>query len=167
MDFSLIKLIAYDFDGVMTDNRVLVDENGTEAVFVNRSDGYAIARLNEMGYHQVIISTESNRVVETRARKLRITVIHGVEDKGSVLASICKKLDIPLSCVLFIGNDVNDLSAFEVAGFSGAPRDAEKEIYDIADWKSSRNGGYGVIRELYGLIRASQIQGIEVVSSDL
>ncbi|MCR5756164.1 MAG: HAD hydrolase family protein [Acetatifactor sp.] len=133
----------------MTDNRVLVDEEGNEAVFVNRSDGYAVARLKEQGYLQVIISTEKNMVVEARARKLGIEVIYGVEDKGKTLLEYCKGKGIDPSEVMFIGNDANDLLAFEVAGMTGAPADAEKEVFNMAYWKSSRKGGYGVIRELY------------------
>ncbi len=148
-----IKCIAYDFDGVMTDNRVLVDEDGKEAVFVNRSDGYAIARMKKLGFLQVIISTEKNPVVEARARKLGIEVIHGVNDKGTTLLEFCKRNEMDLSEVMFIGNDVNDLPAFEVAGMTGAPADAEKEIFEKADWKSLRKGGYGVIRDLYEMLK--------------
>ena len=69
----------------MTDNRVLVDQNGTESVFVNRSDGLAVSRLKKAGYTQVIVSTETNPVVGRRAEKLGIPVVHGVDDKGEIL----------------------------------------------------------------------------------
>ena len=151
--FGKIRCIAYDFDGVMTDNRVLVDENGKEAVYVNRSDGYAVARLKEMGYEQIIISTEKNPVVEARAKKLNIEVVHGVVDKGEILLKVCKDKRFDTSEVMFIGNDLNDIPAFKVAGLTGAPKDAEDAIYESADWKSTRNGGYGVIRELYEILR--------------
>ena len=144
-----IKCIAYDFDGVMTDNRVLVDENGKEAVFVNRSDGYAIARFKEMGIKQVIISTEKNPVVETRAKKLGIEVFHGVDDKGKILREFCSRDSLNLENVLFIGNDLNDLPAFEVSGLCGAPKDADEGILKCVDWVSKMKGGYGVIRDLY------------------
>lgn len=148
-----IKCIAYDFDGVMTDNRVLVDENGKESVFVNRSDGYAIARFKEMGIKQVIISTEKNPVVEARARKLNIEVYYGVDDKGKILMDYCKKEGIDPLSVFFIGNDLNDEPAFQLAGIKGAPRDAESEIKETADWISSKDGGHGVIRDLYEIYR--------------
>ena len=80
-----VRVLFYDFDGVMTDNRVLVDQNGTESVFVNRSDGLAVARLKKNGYTQVIVSTETNPVVERRAEKLGIPVIHGVDNKGEII----------------------------------------------------------------------------------
>lgn len=150
IDASEIKCILYDFDGVMTDNRVLVDQNGIEAVFVNRGDGYAVARIRDKGINQAIISTEKNSVVERRAEKLGIPIIHGVDDKGSIVRQYCKENNINLSTVLFIGNDLNDLSAFDVVGYTGAPADAEKEILLRADWVSKKKGGYGAVRDLYG-----------------
>ena len=149
-----IKCFAYDFDGVMTDNRCLVDEDGKEAVFVNRSDGYAIARFKELGIRQVIISTEKNPVVEARARKLDIEVYQDASDKAQVLKKYCECHGIEPEEVFFIGNDLNDLAAFSIAGLTGAPKDAEEEIRRIADWVSDRNGGYGVIRQLYDVYRA-------------
>lgn len=147
-----IQCIIYDFDGVMTDNRVLVDQNGTESVFVNRSDGYAIARIKEMGIRQVIVSTETNPVVERRAEKLHLEVIHGVHDKGVIIREYCAKHHIPLERVLFMGNDLNDLPAYETVGMRAAPADAEREILALADWVSTRNGGYGAIRDLYRML---------------
>lgn len=144
-----IQCIAYDFDGVMTDNRVLVDEKGIEAVFVNRSDGYAISHIKEMGILQVIVSTEQNPVVVARANKLKIDYYYGVDDKGSILKEYCKKNKIDLKRVLFIGNDLNDLSAFCVAGLTGSPSDAYDAIKNRASWVFQKKGGEGVIRELY------------------
>ncbi len=147
--FECIKCIAYDFDGVMTDNRVLVTEDGKEAVFCNRSDGLAIARFKALGIQQLIISTERNPVVEARSRKLGIEVIHGVTDKGAILLKYCQDNEIDTNSVMFIGNDINDQSAFQVAGHTGTPADAEPELLRMADWKSARKGGNGVIRDLY------------------
>lgn len=147
-----IDCIFYDFDGVMTDNRVLVSEDGKESVFANRGDGHGISLIKRMGIPQVIVSTEVNNVVERRAEKLRIDVIHGVADKGAIIRDYCSEKGYDLEHCVFIGNDLNDLPAFNVVGFKGAPKDAEEEILEIADWISSRNGGYGVIRDFYRLI---------------
>ena len=147
-----IKCIVYDFDGVMTDNRVTVDQYGNESVTCNRGDGYGISQIKKLGIEQVIISTEVNPVVEMRAKKLRIPVIHGVEDKGEVLRKYCEEKGYSLSSVLYMGNDLNDMPAMELAGYKAAPADAEQEILDIADWISERNGGYGAVRDLYRYI---------------
>lgn len=151
-----IECIFYDFDGVMTDNRVLVSEDGKESVFANRGDGHGISLIKKMGIPQVIVSTEVNNVVERRAEKLKIEVIHGVADKGAIIRGYCAEKGYnPLNTV-FIGNDLNDLPAFEAVGFKGAPNDAEEEILAIADWVSTRKGGYGVIRDFYRYISNKQ-----------
>lgn len=160
MDFSnfldKVKLLAYDCDGVLTDNRVSVDENGRESAWFNRGDGTGIARIKaEVGIPQIIISTETNPIVVKRGQKLGLEVISGVDDKGSVLREYCKDNHIPLTNVMFIGNDINDLAAMKIVGFRGCPSDAEEEILCIADWISDRKGGEGVIRDLYRQISKS------------
>ena len=149
MNADEIDCIFYDFDGVMTDNRVLVDQNGAERVFVSRSDGYGVARIRELGIRQVIVSTETNPVVERRAEKLGIEVIHSVLDKEAVIKDYCKEHGYSLKRTLFMGNDLNDLPAMKIVGFRAAPADAEEEILAIADWISGKNGGYGAVRDLY------------------
>lgn len=144
-----IQCIFYDFDGVMTDNRVLVDQNGTESVFVNRSDGYGVSKIKELGIPQVIVSTEKNPVVVRRAEKLELEIMHGVADKESAVREYCERHGCSLDRVLFMGNDLNDLSAMKIAGYRAAPADAEKEILEIADWISEKRGGYGAVRDLY------------------
>jgi YrbI family 3-deoxy-D-manno-octulosonate 8-phosphate phosphatase len=144
-----IDLIAYDFDGVMTDNRVLVLENGREAVFCNRSDGLAVQEIKKCGIPQVILSTETNRVVKARARKLKIEVIYGVSDKRRVLIDYCKERDYDLKEVVYIGNDVNDLEAMKSIGYPIAPQDANTKVKDIAKIIISKNGGQGVIKEFF------------------
>jgi 3-deoxy-D-manno-octulosonate 8-phosphate phosphatase (KDO 8-P phosphatase) len=147
-----IELIAYDFDGVLTDNRVLVDQDGKEAVFVNRSDGLAIFKIKELGIKQIIISTEKNPVVTARAKKLNIPVIQAVDDKRSVLENYLLEKNISKENVVFIGNDINDKEVMEYVGLSIAPADAAKEIKVIADMTVKTKGGYGVVRELLELL---------------
>lgn len=152
MDFKNIKLIIYDFDGVMTDNRVMVDQNGVESVMVNRGDGYGVGGIKKLGIKQIIVSTEVNPVVARRAEKLKIDVIHGVEDKKTIVANYLKDNGYSKEQVMFIGNDLNDIEAMGEVGIKGAPADAEEEILQVADWISTKKGGYGVIRELFRLL---------------
>ena len=144
--------IFYDFDGVMTDNRVLVNDTGSESVFCNRSDGLAISEFRRLGIHQAIISTETNYVVERRAEKLHIPVIHKLDtshiDKGTVLEKYCTENNIDLQHAIFIGNDLNDLPALKLVGYPCCPADAYQPVKDIAVWISTKNGVYGVVREL-------------------
>ena len=148
LELKNIDLIIYDFDGVMTDNRVLVREDGEEAVFCNRSDGLAISKIKRMGISQLIISTETNKVVEVRAKKLGIPILHGINNKKEILKKYCKEKNIDLSKVIYVGNDINDLEAMKIVGFSVAPADAAKKIKKIAKIITGARGGEGVVREL-------------------
>lgn len=147
-----INLIVYDFDGVMTNNTVLVDENGKESVIVNRADGLAIDILRKLQVPQVIISTEKNRVVCVRAEKLKLPVIKNCSDKKAALIKYCKAAKIVLKNVLYIGNDLNDLEAMRIVGFKCCPGDAHKKIKEITDIVTESGGGEGVIRELIDIL---------------
>jgi len=143
-----IQLIAYDFDGVMTDNRVLVMEDGSEGVFCNRSDGLAVETFRNNGVGQLIISKERNKVVKARADKLQIPVLSGIDDKQEMLAAYCRENDIAVESVLYVGNDLNDLEVMKMVGYPVCPSDACKEVIGISKIVTNAKGGFGVIREL-------------------
>ena len=148
-----IKLIVYDFDGVMTNNKVYIDQNGYEMVQVNRADGLGVAEIKKMGIEQIIISTEKNPVVSVRANKLDIPFLQGVANKKYALTDYCQKNDIQNLQVAYVGNDINDKDAMAIAGFSFCPADAHETIKEISNQVLKRNGGDGVIRELLDLIK--------------
>lgn len=147
-----VSFMVYDFDGVMTDNRVLVFEDGREAVFANRGDGLAIARLRKLGVHQIIISTEENPVVSIRAAKLRIPVIQGVGDKAAVLMAYAAEHGYDLANAIYVGNDANDLAAMHLVGYPVVPADAHSCVKSGAVRIVHARGGEGVIRELFDLL---------------
>jgi len=142
-----VDLIVYDFDGVMTDNKVLVTEDRKEAVFCHRGDGMAIARIKEAGGKQIILSSEKNKVLEARAQKLKVEAFYGVDDKRSFLAGYCKKKKHALKKVVYIGNDLNDLDAMKMVGYPLAPYDACAKVKTMAKVVFKAKGGEGVIRE--------------------
>ena len=150
-----VKLIVYDFDGVMTDNRVFVDEDGRESVAANRSDGLGIGMIKKLGIEQCILSTETNPVVSARARKLRIEATQSVADKGSAIIELAAAKKVSLSEVLYMGNDINDSDAMGLAGFKVAPADAHPSILALADYVTEAPGGFGAIRELADVLNAS------------
>lgn len=154
-----VDLIVYDFDGVLTDNKAIVKEDGTESVTVNRSDGLFIGMLKKMNIKQVILTTEVNKVVEARARKLGIPALTGLQDKRETLLSYCKTNNVPLEKVMFIGNDVNDLDAMTAAGFAVCPSDAADEIKKISGIVLQTKGGQGVVRELINYIKREGSHG--------
>ena len=141
-------LVVFDFDGVLTDNRVLVFDNGQEAVFCNRSDGMAIGALRRAGIPVIIMSMETNCVVSARARKLEIEAVQAVNDKGAALETFCKERGIPLDTVIYVGNDLNDMDAMLKVGHSVCPADAHPQIKAISRTVLKTAGGYGVAREL-------------------
>ena len=147
-----IKLIIYDFDGVMTNNKVYIDQNGNEMVQVNRSDGLGVEKIKELGIQQIIISTEQNSVVSARAMKLGIPYLQGVDNKKESLLNYCQKIGININQVAYVGNDINDKNAMEVARIKLCPADAHETIKEISDHILKRNGGDGVIREIFDII---------------
>ena len=148
-----IKLIVYDFDGVMTNNKVYVDQNGNETVQVNRADGLGISEIKKLGIEQIIISTETNPVVSTRANKLGINCLQGIENKKAALIEYCKNNNFDLQNVAYVGNDINDKEVMEIAGTTYCPLDAHKSIQNISDNTLKTKGGDGIIREILDLIK--------------
>jgi YrbI family 3-deoxy-D-manno-octulosonate 8-phosphate phosphatase len=149
-----IDLIVSDFDGVITDNRVWVNEEGIEYVAAYRSDSIGVQYLRTIGIEVMILSSELNRVVEARARKMGVEVIHGIglHDKGRVMREVLEQKNIKAENVIYIGNDLNDLPCFEVAGWSVAVADAYPAVLRAADHVLSKTGGHGALRELIDLI---------------
>jgi len=153
-----IELIVYDFDGVMTDNKVYIDQKGNEMVQVNRSDGLAISEIQKLGIKQIIISSERNQVVSKRAKKLKIDCLQGINNKTETLVNYCKENNYQLNNVGFVGNDINDFNAMKSSGWTWCPADAHEDIRKISDHIFSNNGGDGVIRELFDLLTIRRIK---------
>jgi len=149
-----IKMIICDFDGVVTDNLVITDQDGRESVVASRSDSMHIKKLRELGVEVMILSSEANPVVMARAKKMGVEAMHGIgmQDKGRVLREVLKQKNIKAEDVVYIGNDLNDLPCFEVAGWSVAVADAYSEVIRAADFVLTTTGGHGAIRELSEII---------------
>ena len=142
------RLIVFDFDGVLTDNRVLVFGDGREAVFCNRADGMAFDLFRRNRIPTLILSTERNPVVAARARKLRTPCLQAIGDKSAALRAYCRKRGVPLTEVLFVGNDLNDLGAMRMAGHRACPSDAHPLVRAACRIVLRSRGGDGVAREV-------------------
>lgn len=149
-----VKMILCDFDGVVTDNLVLTDENGKETVSASRSDSMHIKTLREKGVEVMILSSEPNRVVLARAKKMGVEAIHGIgmQDKGRVMREVLEQKKVRAGEVIYIGNDLNDLPCFEIAGWSVAVADAYPEVLRAADHVLTKPGGRGAVRELCEMV---------------
>ena len=153
-----IKMIVYDFDGVMTDNKVYVDQEGREIVQVNRADGLGVSEIKKLGIQQIIISTEKNTVVSSRATKLGIPCLQGIENKKTALIDYCKENVIHLKNVAYVGNDINDNDVMGNVGITFCPADAHDSIKAISDHALKTKGGHGVIRELFDFLITKESQ---------
>ncbi|MFJ7325557.1 cytidylyltransferase domain-containing protein [Streptomyces cyaneofuscatus] len=143
-----VDAVVLDFDGTQTDDRVMVDSDGRETVAVHRGDGLGIAALRKAGVPLLILSTEQNPVVAARARKLQVPVLHGIDRKDEALKQWCDEQDIAPDRVLYVGNDVNDLGCFALAGWPVAVGSAHDSVRAAARAVTTTPGGYGAIREI-------------------
>ena len=153
-----VRLLVLDFDGVLTDNRVWVDQDGREMVAANRSDSLGINLLRQAGVETVVISLETNPVVAARCRKMNIPWIQGETDKASALRKLIQERNLDPGEVVFLGNDVNDLPCFPLVGWAVAVADAMPEVIQQADAVLARSGGHAAVRELCDLLMA-QLSG--------
>lgn len=148
LDLPVPKLLALDFDGVFTDNRVHVNEQGVESVTCHRGDGHGLAMLRQR-IPVVVLSTERNPVVAARCEKLGLPYQQGLGDrKVDALRRYCADREIDLGEVMFVGNDVNDLESMRAVGFAVAVADAVPEVRGAAHAVVSRKGGDGALRDL-------------------
>jgi YrbI family 3-deoxy-D-manno-octulosonate 8-phosphate phosphatase len=143
-----LQLVVFDFDGVMTDNRVLVMEDGREGAFCNRSDGLGIGMLREAGLPMLVLSKERNPVVGARCAKLKVECRQGIDDKLTELTAMAAQRGIDLARVAYVGNDLNDVAVMGAVGLPIAVADAYPVAMAAAKYTTARNGGYGAVREV-------------------
>ncbi len=147
-----ISLVVFDFDGVLTDDRVWVNQDGEEFVAANRSDGAGIRLLLNGGVKAVIISTEVNPVVASRAKKIGLPYFQGIGDKRRTLLSYLETEGCLAEETVYVGNDLNDLPCFPIVAFTFAVADAHEEVLRQADHVLMKKGGYGAVREVCDMI---------------
>jgi len=148
MTLDDIDAFVFDFDGVMTNNLVHLDQNGKESVSCNRADGLAFDVLRKLDKPAFILSTENNPVVTMRAKKLKVPVLQGVDDKVEAIKKLVNKCNYNLKNILYVGNDLNDYLVMQLCGYTLCPADSHPKIKEISDVILKTNGGNGVIREL-------------------
>lgn len=148
-----VSALVLDFDGVFTDNRVVVLQDGTEAVLCHRGDGLGLALLRDLGLPILVLSSEENPLVQARCEKLKIEYLIGVQDKEMVLLQWLEKRGVHPADVVYVGNDVNDLGCLRVVGCGVAVPDAPAEVRNAANLILSTPGGHGAVREVVSLVQ--------------
>ena len=143
-----IEAIVFDFDGVLTDNKVYLNQDGKETVSCSRADGLAFDVLYKLQKPAFILSTEKNPVVTSRAKKLKIPAIQGIKNKVDGIKQLAEKENFNLKNTLYVGNDLNDYRVMQICGYTACPADSHKKIKEISTIILKTLGGHGIVREL-------------------
>jgi len=146
--FDDIDAFIFDFDGVLTNNMVIVDQYGKESVSCSRADGLAFDVLHKLKKSVYILSTEKNPVVTARADKIKVPAIQGVVSKVEGIKKLSKQKMFRIQNTLYVGNDLNDYEAMQLCGYTACPSDSHEIIKSIANIVLKTSGGNGVVREL-------------------
>ena len=148
MTLDDIDAFVFDFDGVLTNNLVQIDENAKESVSCSRADGLAFDVLRKLNKPAYILSTEKNLVVKARAKKLNIPAIQGVVNKVEAIKKLATDNNYSLKNILYVGNDLNDYLVMQLCGYTACPADSHPKIKEISGNILTSKGGNGVVREL-------------------
>ena len=148
-----IQLVLTDVDGVLTDGRVIFDNQGVESKQFHIRDGQGMRLWQQSGGTLGIVTGRSSQVVKLRAAELDIDIVRqGVKDKLHVVRSICEELHLQLSQVAYLGDDLPDWAVIKHVGLGVAVGDAAEELQQDADYVTSLPGGQGVMREVIELL---------------
>jgi len=150
-----VDAVVTDFDGVHTDDTATIGEDGTETVRVSRADGMGVSLLRRAGVPVLILSSETNPVVVSRARKLGVEVAHGVPDKATLLAEWIQRHGLDPARVAYVGNDVNDLAAMAAVGWPVAVPRSHPAVLAAARVVLTHAGGAGAVREVADRVLAA------------
>jgi N-acylneuraminate cytidylyltransferase len=142
------SVLILDFDGVLTDNRVIVHEDGTESVTCHRGDGLGLERVRARGLPVVVISKERNKVVAARCKKLQVECLQGIDDKLPSLREWLAARELDIRSAIYVGNDVNDAACLEAVGCAVVVADAHPDVKPLAAIVLEKPGGHGAVREL-------------------
>jgi len=148
-DFKQIKHFIFDIDGVLTDGSLLLLSDGQYLRKMNIKDGYALQLAVKKGYQVWIISGGNSEDVKNRLALLGIKEVHmKVGNKKELLQSLALEHNIALDTILYMGDDMPDYEAMQLAGIAACPNDAAMDIKSIAQYKALTKGGEGCAREV-------------------
>jgi len=148
-----IRLVAFDVDGVFTDGRFYLSDEGIESKAFHTQDGYGVRRLLDSGIAVGVISGRSSPAVEKRMAELGIAhVILNCKDKVAAMDELAAALGLSTSECAYVGDDLPDLPLLEHVGFSVAVANAVPALQERCDYVTKKSGGFGAVREICNLI---------------
>lgn len=151
-----IDAVVMDVDGVLTDGTFWWGANGDELKRFSFLDVMGISIGHKAGLVFGLITGETTSFAELFAKKMSIPELHtGCKDKATALRQIAERQGIPLKNICYIGDDINDLPAMELAGLSAAPANAHSSVRDFVNLRLQNQGGNGAVRELVDYILAN------------
>ena len=154
-----VKLLSLDVDGVLTDGGIYYSDSGDSFRKFNAKDGMGLTHLQKTGITVAIISMGMPGAIDHRAKRLGIKYVYtDVADKAESMREIIADLGIGMDEVAHMGDDINDLPLFDVAGLTISVADGMDEVKDAADIVTTKNGGAGAVREIADLIRGLQVK---------
>ena len=148
LQIQQISAFILDFDGVLTNNKVLVDEHSKEYVLCNRSDGLAFDALRALKVQSFLVSTDKNSLVKARAKKLKVEAFNNIAEKSKFIKRLADERNLDLDKIFYVGNDLNDFKAMKLCNYSACPSDSHDRIKNIATYNLKCMGGDGVLREI-------------------
>ena len=153
----MLRLIAFDVDGVLTDGSLVLGEKGDEYKIFHAHDGLGLVMLREAGLHIAVISSRASSIVAERMASLGIDLVYqGQSDKRSVIIEIMQNLEVNKDQVAYVGDDLIDLPAMSEVGLAIAVANAQAPVLASADWVTDKAGGHGAVREICEMLLAAQ-----------
>lgn len=144
-----IKMLVMDVDGTLTDGKIYYGNDGEVFKAFDVRDGYRLIKCEQYGIITAIITGKSSKIVEGRAKDLKIKEVYqGVSNKLEILKILTEKYGVSIEQVAYIGDDVNDVECMSVCGFSACPADAMEEVKECVDYVCKNIGGHGAVREI-------------------
>lgn len=152
-----VRLLMLDVDGVLTDGKIIINDQGFESKHFDVRDGHGLKVLMRYGVGVALITGRRSSVVEHRARDLGIDEVYqGVWNKVEVFEKILLKLNLSPEQTAFVGDDIVDIPVMRRVGFAAAVRDASEDTKKIAHYVTKKRGGRGAVREVCELILKAQ-----------
>lgn len=155
--FKAIKTFIFDIDGVLTDGKFIVSHENKMLRMMDTKDGYGLRTAVLNDYNVIVISGSTNQESKQRLLDLGVHQVHlGTHQKLEKFYEINKELQLDLSQVAYMGDDVPDIPLLEVAGLSSCPKDAVEDVLEVVDYVSPHVGGSGCVRDIIERVMRAQ-----------